>query len=134
MEAGFVVYGYAVPPGLGLPGVPALEPMRTAAFLRSAPPQFSEYSGSSEPIWGDISPGGPPGSDAKMKINVKGALGVKSCRRERKESEPGPVTMHRINLSALSILGTGGLSFCGPHRREGCDGMWWPQQASCQLS
>lgn len=51
MGPGFVFYYHTVPLGMGLPGKPALEPMRTAAFLRSAQPWFSESLGSSEPVW-----------------------------------------------------------------------------------
>lgn len=112
METGFVVYCYTVPLELGLPGRTALEPMTALAFLRSAQPWLSEESGSSEPVWGDISPGVPPGLDAEMKSSMKGALGVKAVEEKR-----GITTWPRHSVpdqfSALSEVGAGRLSVMG---------------------
>lgn len=67
METGFVVYCHAVPLGLELPGIPALEPMRTAAFFRDTQPWFSDYLGISEPVWGDINPDMHPPQDHMLR-------------------------------------------------------------------
>lgn len=63
-----MVYYHTVPLGLGLPGIPAFDPLRTVALLRNAQSGVSEYLGSSEPIWGDTNPDGPLGSAARWRL------------------------------------------------------------------